>query len=297
MVVIAFFLCWAPFHAQRLGYVYFKQSEIFRTINEYLMYISGILYYVSSTINPILYNLMSIKYRQAFRKTLCGVETPGAGGNFNNTMRARLNTWDSAADVNAPGSRRPSLAVVQQRKYSTMSTDSAYLPMNLAVREWQLKQRRKEQQERERKMQQLQQQAEEECNTQLLHPHQNGHHMNGGHKSTLEPFDPLVEVEEVSSTASVKETSFVLSFKRRSSKNKKRKLRVRQASQPELRQQLSRVSETTESDLAPTAAAALCDEHQTLMCNGQHENNVLSGDAAAVATSSRPLTATRSCNV
>ena len=72
VVVIAFFLCWAPFHAQRLGYVYFKESPIFRVINEYLMYISGITYYISSTINPILYNLMSIKYREAFRRTLCG---------------------------------------------------------------------------------------------------------------------------------------------------------------------------------------------------------------------------------
>ena len=35
-----------------------------RTINEYWTYVSGILYYVSSTINPILYNLMSLKYRQ-----------------------------------------------------------------------------------------------------------------------------------------------------------------------------------------------------------------------------------------
>ena len=78
-VVIAFFLCWAPFHAQRLGYVYFKESHVFRTINEYLMYLSGICYYVSSTINPILYNVMSAKYRQAFRKTLCGMTqgTPG----------------------------------------------------------------------------------------------------------------------------------------------------------------------------------------------------------------------------
>ena len=25
-VVFAFFLCWAPFHAQRLGYVYFRVS-------------------------------------------------------------------------------------------------------------------------------------------------------------------------------------------------------------------------------------------------------------------------------
>ena len=62
-VVIAFFLCWAPFHAQRLLYVYFKHSILFRTINEALMFISGICYYLSSTINPILYNVMSAKYR------------------------------------------------------------------------------------------------------------------------------------------------------------------------------------------------------------------------------------------
>eukprot|EP00095_Tigriopus_kingsejongensis_P005591 maker-scaffold12_size759060-snap-gene-6.20 protein:Tk05591 transcript:maker-scaffold12_size759060-snap-gene-6.20-mRNA-1 annotation:"neuropeptides capa receptor" len=71
-VVFAFFLCWAPFHAQRLSYVYFKESLIFRTINEYLYYVSGFLYYLSATVNPILYNLMSLKYRHAFRQTLCG---------------------------------------------------------------------------------------------------------------------------------------------------------------------------------------------------------------------------------
>ena len=62
-VVLAFFLCWAPFHAQRLSYVYFKKSLVFRTINEYLYYVSGFLYYLSATVNPILYNLMSLKYR------------------------------------------------------------------------------------------------------------------------------------------------------------------------------------------------------------------------------------------
>ena len=85
-VVVAFFLCWTPFHAQRLGYVYFKESPTFRTINEYLMYVSGVCYYLSSTINPILYNVMSARYRQAFRRTLCGVraalhaEGPMSGG-------------------------------------------------------------------------------------------------------------------------------------------------------------------------------------------------------------------------
>lgn len=31
----------------------------------------GILYFISATVNPLLYNLMSGKYRAAFRDTLC----------------------------------------------------------------------------------------------------------------------------------------------------------------------------------------------------------------------------------
>lgn len=71
-VVITFFLCWAPFHTQRLLYVYARESPHYQEINEWLYYITGCLYYFSSTVNPILYNLMSVKYRNAFRQTLCG---------------------------------------------------------------------------------------------------------------------------------------------------------------------------------------------------------------------------------
>ncbi|XKL61230.1 hypothetical protein PGB90_008287 [Kerria lacca] len=72
-VVVAFFLCWAPFHAQRLVYLYANRSApYYPKINEWLYYIAGCFYYFSSTINPILYNLMSVKYRSAFRQTLCG---------------------------------------------------------------------------------------------------------------------------------------------------------------------------------------------------------------------------------
>ena len=96
-MVLAFFLCWAPFHAQRLGYVYFKETSIFRTINEYLYYVSGFLYYLSATVNPILYNLMSLKYRHAFRQTLCGRSRTSRGrsqhqGNRSYTFRSSTRT-------------------------------------------------------------------------------------------------------------------------------------------------------------------------------------------------------------
>merc|ERR1719206_1076884 len=65
-VIALFFISWAPYHVQRLGYVYFRHNHIYRTVNEYLMYFSGFFYYLNATLNPILYNLMSVKYRHAF---------------------------------------------------------------------------------------------------------------------------------------------------------------------------------------------------------------------------------------
>lgn len=70
-VVIMFFLCWGPFHAQRLLYIYAQDSDYYPDLNEWLYILGGCLYYFSTTVNPILYNLMSIKYRQAFKQTIC----------------------------------------------------------------------------------------------------------------------------------------------------------------------------------------------------------------------------------
>ena len=69
-VVVAFFICWAPFHAQRLYAIYGLHQQtpvVMLKIYEIMTYISGILYYVSTTINPILYHTMSLKFRDAFK--------------------------------------------------------------------------------------------------------------------------------------------------------------------------------------------------------------------------------------
>ncbi|KAJ8720929.1 hypothetical protein PYW08_006394 [Mythimna loreyi] len=58
-VVIAFFVCWAPFHVQRLFFIYGYSLPQFHVINEHLFNVAGALYYVSATVNPILYNVMS----------------------------------------------------------------------------------------------------------------------------------------------------------------------------------------------------------------------------------------------
>jgi hypothetical protein len=71
-VVLSFFICWAPYHCQRLLTVSMteQRSLFMMRILEYLYYISGVSIYISSTINPILYNLMSERYRVAFKNTL-----------------------------------------------------------------------------------------------------------------------------------------------------------------------------------------------------------------------------------
>ncbi|KAI4486169.1 hypothetical protein M0802_012512 [Mischocyttarus mexicanus] len=82
-VVVMFFVCWAPFHAQRLLYVH--RTSYFNDINEWLHPLSGCLYYFSTTVNPILYNVMSVKYRTAFKETLwcssVNLSTPPDGNN------------------------------------------------------------------------------------------------------------------------------------------------------------------------------------------------------------------------
>uniref|UniRef100_A0AAG5DP52 G-protein coupled receptors family 1 profile domain-containing protein n=1 Tax=Anopheles atroparvus TaxID=41427 RepID=A0AAG5DP52_ANOAO len=75
-VVVAFFICWAPFHAQRLVYIYGVDKDhqpsdpLILQLFVVTTYISGILYYLSTCINPLLYNIMSNKFRQAFKETL-----------------------------------------------------------------------------------------------------------------------------------------------------------------------------------------------------------------------------------
>lgn len=69
MIVMVFFISWAPFHIQRLVYIYGKHWSKYIEINETLFMIAGFFYYLSCAINPIIYNAMSKRYRTAFRQT------------------------------------------------------------------------------------------------------------------------------------------------------------------------------------------------------------------------------------
>lgn len=120
-VVFCFFLCWAPFHAQRLIYMYANQSPYFYKLNEWMFYITGILYYLSSTLNPILYNVMSNKYRTAFREILCGAKrTNGSTLVRNSTMRETTrfpsHSNSERTDTRCAQNEEESMYLVHQQK-------------------------------------------------------------------------------------------------------------------------------------------------------------------------------------
>uniref|UniRef100_A0AAY3ZWM2 G-protein coupled receptors family 1 profile domain-containing protein n=2 Tax=Denticeps clupeoides TaxID=299321 RepID=A0AAY3ZWM2_9TELE len=74
-IVLAFVLCWLPFHAGRtlLSVSAVPGGDLYY-VSQYLNLVSLVLFYLSAAINPLLYNTMSGRYRAAVRSLL----RPGA---------------------------------------------------------------------------------------------------------------------------------------------------------------------------------------------------------------------------
>lgn len=75
-VIIALFLCWTPLQVFKPIFYYLSMyttsPQKLNDISAFVEIPSGLLFYcTSTTINPILYNMMSDKFREAFKKTIC----------------------------------------------------------------------------------------------------------------------------------------------------------------------------------------------------------------------------------
>jgi len=130
-VVILFFISWAPFHFQRLEYVYFKHvlsNKTYATFNQYLMYFSGCFYYLSSTLNPVLYNLMSTRYREACKAVmLCRAPASPASNTARQIMAARRTSQGSdMVDMN-----RNKRMLVKPNRSSSLDTSSTLLKTSM----------------------------------------------------------------------------------------------------------------------------------------------------------------------
>ncbi|CAH1646721.1 unnamed protein product [Spodoptera littoralis] len=113
-VALSFFICWAPFHVQRLLAIYGKSlehpSDTFYLVYIVLTFLSGVLYFLSTAINPFLYNIMSNKFRNAFKVTLatwCGRGGPRMGRTYSALLASqRLRAGGAGACASVRGTRR-----------------------------------------------------------------------------------------------------------------------------------------------------------------------------------------------
>eukprot|EP00062_Callorhinchus_milii_P024897 gi/632985302/ref/XP_007909603.1/ PREDICTED: growth hormone secretagogue receptor type 1-like [Callorhinchus milii] len=71
-IVLGFVLCWLPFHIGRNLSSMSAGTPQMYVVSQYFHIISFVLFYLSAAINPILYNIMSGRYRAAMCKMLSG---------------------------------------------------------------------------------------------------------------------------------------------------------------------------------------------------------------------------------
>ncbi|KAM4612760.1 neuromedin-U receptor 2 [Polymixia lowei] len=72
IIVAVFGVCWAPFHIERLLWSSVSQwTDLMHAVYQCVHILSGILFYLSSAVNPIIYNLLSTRFRECFRELVC----------------------------------------------------------------------------------------------------------------------------------------------------------------------------------------------------------------------------------
>ncbi|TSL47728.1 Neuromedin-U receptor 1 [Bagarius yarrelli] len=72
VLVVVFAICWAPFHIDRVMWSYIEDwSEEQHRAFEYVHLISGVFFYLSSAVNPVLYSLMSSRFRELLKELAC----------------------------------------------------------------------------------------------------------------------------------------------------------------------------------------------------------------------------------
>ncbi|XP_070775230.1 neuromedin-U receptor 1-like [Enoplosus armatus] len=89
VLVVVFGLCWAPFHVDRLMWSYID-TEHHHKVFEHVHIVSGVCFYLSSAINPILYNLMSTRFREMFSQVTCSSNSWPTRSSLQMTQRSTL---------------------------------------------------------------------------------------------------------------------------------------------------------------------------------------------------------------
>ncbi|XP_006894805.1 PREDICTED: neuromedin-U receptor 2-like [Elephantulus edwardii] len=71
VLVLVFAICWTPFHIDRLFFSFVEEwTESLAAVFNLIHVVSGVFFYLSSAVNPIIYNLLSHRFRSAFWKVI-----------------------------------------------------------------------------------------------------------------------------------------------------------------------------------------------------------------------------------
>ncbi|XP_018110148.1 neuromedin-U receptor 2 [Xenopus laevis] len=71
VLVMVFGVCWAPFHVDRLFFSFVVDwTEHLANAFNLTHVVSGVFFYLSSAVNPLIYNLLSRRFRSAFQNVL-----------------------------------------------------------------------------------------------------------------------------------------------------------------------------------------------------------------------------------
>uniref|UniRef100_A0A3B3CA29 Neuromedin U receptor 3 n=1 Tax=Oryzias melastigma TaxID=30732 RepID=A0A3B3CA29_ORYME len=115
IVVAVFGLCWAPFHIERVLWSSVSQwTDLMHNVYQYVHILSGILFYLSSAVNPIIYSLLSTRFRECFRELVCS-HTDDSNSVRDSPLspptdgRRRGTPWTGRQSVSGPQSHTHSL--------------------------------------------------------------------------------------------------------------------------------------------------------------------------------------------
>nr|XP_020011839.1 neuromedin-U receptor 1 [Castor canadensis] len=112
VLVVVFGICWAPFHIDRLMWSFVSRwTEGLLLAFQYVHVVSGVFFYLSSAANPVLYSLMSSRFRENFRKALgLGTQRPRHRSRHSSYSLSRLTIGSTLCDLASQGSRAQTLA-------------------------------------------------------------------------------------------------------------------------------------------------------------------------------------------
>ncbi|NXH11296.1 NMUR2 protein, partial [Bucco capensis] len=122
VLVMVFAICWAPFHVDRLFFSFVVEwTEPLANVFNLIHVVSGVFFYLSSAVNPIIYNLLSQRFRMAFLSVIspcCKHWVPSHHTRRIPAQQSILvvedhNLVDSAEDTSFHGTHRTSVSSSQ----------------------------------------------------------------------------------------------------------------------------------------------------------------------------------------